>query len=128
MPSIPLPRARRRKRWIRPRNRLRVTAPALDPTTIWHYYRFYLSLAKATRDPVAPAQRSEAALRKVHSRILDDGSQVHSFGTLLKLLSGIVRNICRVPGAGPDASTFEVVTTPDATQQRAYDLLETIQV
>ena len=84
--------------------------------------------AKATRDPVAPAQRSEAALRKVHSRILDDGSPVHSFGTLLKLLSGIVRNICRVPGADPDAPTFEVVTTPDATQQRAYDLLETIAV
>ena len=84
--------------------------------------------AKATRDPVAPAQRSEAALRKVHSKILDDGSQAHSFQTLLKVLSGIVRNICRVLGAGPDAPTFEVVTTPDAKQQRAYDLLGTIEV
>ena len=84
--------------------------------------------AKATRDPVAPAQRSDAALRKVHSKILDDGSQVHSFQTLLKLLSAIVRNICRVPGAGPDSPTFEVVTTPDAKQQRAYDLLDSIQV
>ncbi len=84
--------------------------------------------AKTRRDPVAPAQRSEAALRKVHSKILDDGSQAHSFGTLLKLLSGIVRNLCRVPGAGPDAPTFEVVTTPDAKQQRAFDLLRTIAV
>jgi len=84
--------------------------------------------AKATRDPVAPAKRSKAALRKVHSKTLDDGSEVHSFQTLLKLLSGIVRNVCRVPGAGPDTPTFEVVTTPNAKQQRAYDLLGTIEV
>jgi transposase len=83
--------------------------------------------AKATRDPVAPAKRSEAALRKVHFKTLDDGSEVHSFHTLLKLLSGIVRNICRVPGAPPNAPTFEVVTTPSAKQQRAYQLLETIE-
>lgn len=84
--------------------------------------------AKKTRDPVAPAKRSEAALRKVHSKKLDDGTAVHSFQTLLKILSTIVRNVCRVPGAGPDAPTFHVVTTPDPTQQRAYDLLETITV
>ena len=83
---------------------------------------------KATRDPVAPAQRSEAALQKVHSKTLEDGSQVHSFQTLLKLLGGIVRNVCRVPGASPDAPTFDVVTTPNAKQQRAYDLLETIHL
>ena len=84
--------------------------------------------AKATRDPVAPAKRSEAALRKVRSRTLDDGTEAHSFQTLLKLLSGIVRNDCRVPGAGPDDPTFEIVTTPSAKQQRAYDLLGTIEV
>jgi len=79
--------------------------------------------AKAKRDPVAPAKRSKAALRKVHSKTLDDGSAAHSFQTLLKVLSSIVRNICHVPGAGPDDPTFEVVTTPNAKQQRAYDLL-----
>ena len=84
--------------------------------------------AKNTRDPVAPAKRSAAALRKVHSKKLDDGSAVHSFPTLLKCLSTIVRNVCRVPDAGPDAPTFHVVTTPDPTQQRAYDLLETITI
>jgi transposase len=84
--------------------------------------------AKTRRDPVAPAQRSEGALRKVNSKTLDDGSQAHSFASLLKLLSGIVRNLCRVPGAGPDDPTFEVLTTPDAKQQRAYDLLGTIRV
>ena len=80
--------------------------------------------AKNTRDAVAPAQRSKAALNKVHSRVLDDGSEVHSFQTLLKLLSAVVRNVCRVPRAGPDAPTFEVVTTPNAKQRRAFDLLD----
>ncbi len=82
--------------------------------------------AKKTRDPVAPAKRSDVALHKVHSKKLEDGTAVHSFQTLLKRLSTIVRNVCRVPGADPDAPTFHVVTTPDPTQQRAYDLLETI--
>ena len=83
--------------------------------------------AKTTRDPVAPAQRSERALHKVHSKTLDDGSKVHSFRTLLKLLSSIVRNVCRIPDISPDAPTFELVTQRNPTQQRAYELLETIE-
>lgn len=82
--------------------------------------------AKLTRDPVAPAQRSEAALLKAHSKTLPDGSEVHSFRTLLDLLSGIVLNVCRVPGTEADAPTFDLVTTPDDKQQHALDLLETI--
>ena len=84
--------------------------------------------AKQTRDPVAPAKRSAAALRKVHTKVLDDGTPVHSFQTLLKELSSIVRNVCRPRGAEPPAPTFEIVTTPSPTQQRAYDLLKTIVV
>jgi transposase len=83
---------------------------------------------KATRDPVAPAKRSEAALRKVHTRTLDDGTEAHSFRTLLNHLSTIVRNLCRLPDSGPDAPTFDVVTTPDAKQQHAFDLLENIRL
>lgn len=84
--------------------------------------------AKATRDPVAPARRSAAALHKVHTRTLDDGSEVHSFQTLLHHLSTIVRNICKIPGVGADTSPIEIATTPNAKQQRAYKLLETISV
>lgn len=84
--------------------------------------------AKATRDPVAPAVRSEAALRKVHSRTLDDGTPTHSFATLLGELGCLVRNTCRAPHAGPEAATFEVLTTPNAIQQRALSLLQTIHV
>lgn len=84
--------------------------------------------AKAVRDPVAPAERSAGARRKAQTRQLDNGDAVHSFRTLLRSLSAIVRNTCRVPGAGAEAPTFEVVTTPTAAQQRAFDLLERIKV
>ena len=84
--------------------------------------------AKRTRDPVAPAQRSAGALRKVHAKVLDDGTPVHSFPTLLKRLSGIVRNVCRRRGADPTEPTTEIVTTPSPEQQRAYELLNTIRV
>jgi transposase len=82
--------------------------------------------AKKTRDPVAPAHRSAEALHKAYSKTLDDGTAVHSFQTLLKQLSTIVRNVCRMPGSAADASTFEVTTTPTPEQQRALDLLEAI--
>lgn len=84
--------------------------------------------AKKTRDPVAPAKRSEAALHKVHTKALNDGTPVHSFQTLLKDLSTIVRNLCRRPSASNHEATFDVTTTPSPTQQRAYDLLKSIHV
>jgi Transposase DDE domain len=84
--------------------------------------------AKATRDPVAPARRSPAAMHNVQTRTLDDGSEVHSFRTLLHHLSTIVRNQCRLPGASPGTPGFEITTTPNAKQQRAYELLENIVV
>ena len=80
------------------------------------------------QDAVAPAKRSEAALRKIQTKKLDDGSRASSFRTLLRLLSNIVRNKCRRPEAGPDEPTFDVTTTPDSKQQRAYDLLKGITV
>ena len=84
--------------------------------------------ARATRDPVAPAQRSAGALRKAQMRVLEDGSPVHSFRTLLSDLGTIVRNQCRVPGADANAPPLEITTTPNAQQKRAYELLDTITV
>ena len=84
--------------------------------------------AKAVRDPVAPAKRSEKALDKVASRTLDDGSPVHSFQTLLDDLSSIVRNTCRTPNAANDEPTFEIVTTANAQQRRALDLIAQIHL
>jgi hypothetical protein len=84
--------------------------------------------AKATRDPVAPAQRSEAALLKVASHTLDDGTPAHSFSTLLAELATIVRNTCRTPNAADDAPTFDLLTTPNSKQQRAFELIQKIRV
>jgi len=84
--------------------------------------------AKATRDPVAPARRSAAAKRKASTRTLEDGTSTHSFATLMGELSTIVRNTCRTPHSGPDAHTFEVVTTANPKQRRALELIQQIQV
>jgi hypothetical protein len=84
--------------------------------------------AKMLRDPVAPAQRSDAAMDKVHTKTLDDGSKVQSFQSLIRLLSGIVLNIAQVPGTFDDTATFEITTTPNPTQQRAIELLKNIQL
>lgn len=84
--------------------------------------------AKATRDPVAPAKRSKAALAKAERHTLDDGTPAHSFSTLLAELATIVRNTCRTPNAPPESPTFEVLTTPNSKQQRAFELLQKIGV
>jgi len=84
--------------------------------------------AKATRDPVAPARRSKAALAKAARHRLEDGTPVHSFTTLMAELATIVRNTCRTPNADPDAPTFAVLTTPNAKQQRAFELIQQIKL
>lgn len=81
--------------------------------------------AKAHRDPVAPAQRSEAAEHKAATHRLKNGAMVHSFRTLLEDLSSLVRNTCRLR-TDTDAPTFAVVTTPTTQQRRALDLLKRI--
>jgi hypothetical protein len=83
---------------------------------------------KATRDPVAPAKRSQAARAKAATHTLDDGSPAHSFSTLLAELATIVRNTCRTPQAGSDAPTFEVLTTPNSKQKRALELIQQIRL
>ena len=84
--------------------------------------------AKATRDPVAPAKRSTATLRKVSTRTLDDETPAHSFATLLAELSTIVRNTCRFPNNGDLTSTFNILTTQNAKQRHAFELLQSIDV
>jgi transposase len=84
--------------------------------------------AKVTRDPVAPAQRSEAAQHKAGTHVLPSGEPAQSWRTLMHELSTLARNTCRAPGAGPDAASFELVTKANATQQRALDLVQAIRL
>jgi transposase len=102
----------------------------------WHMRQVWRELmfadgdqgAKLIRDPVAPAQRSDKAMKKVQSRMLDDSTPVHSFQTLMATLAGIVRNTCRTLGGGSDAPTFEIITTPNPQQKRALELIGQIQM
>jgi hypothetical protein len=102
----------------------------------WHMREAWLELMfaddelelKASRDPVAPAQRSEVALQKVTTHTLDDGTPAHSFRTLLESLATIVRNTCRTRAAKPEVPTFQIDTAPNRAQQRAIELLQAIAV
>jgi transposase len=82
---------------------------------------------KLTRDPVAPAKRSDAAMRKVLGRTLEDGSPAHSFQTLMAQLQTIVRNTCCTQKSADDAPTFELVTLPTEKQKRALELIGQIK-
>jgi hypothetical protein len=82
--------------------------------------------ATASRDPVAPAKRSAAAEQKARTRQLDDGTPVHSFRTLIEELATVVANTCRVPGSTSGTANFTIVTTPNALQRRARELIDTI--
>ena len=84
--------------------------------------------AKLVRDPVAPAKRSDAAMKKVLNLTLEDGSPVHSFQTLMAQLQTIVRNTCRTPKSADDAPTFQLVTTPSDKQKRALELIGQIKM
>lgn len=85
-------------------------------------------VAMHMRDPVLPAKRSAAAEGKARTHTLDNGEPAHSFATLIAELSNVVRNTCRTPSKASDTATFHVVTTPNATQQRALELIKQITV
>src|SRR3984893_3796979 len=84
--------------------------------------------AKKTRDPVAPAKRSDAALHKINHRRLEDGSPVQSFATLLNELATIVRNTCRTPNVEKDRPAFQVTTIPTSNQTFALKLIDKISM
>jgi hypothetical protein len=84
--------------------------------------------AKKTRDPVAPAKRSKEALHKISSKELEDGTKVHSFKTLLKELSTIVRNTCSCKNSESKSPTFTMDTNSSKEQTKAFELLETIHL
>ncbi len=84
--------------------------------------------AKDLRDPVAPAKRSDSAMKKVATKRLDDGSRVFSFRSLLSHLGAIVRATCRCSDGKDISDTFTMITRLNPKQQKAFDLLQTIRV
>jgi hypothetical protein len=83
-------------------------------------------IAKDTRDPVAPAARSQTALDKAASKRLLDGEPVHSFRTLIADLATITRSTFAPAGATDDRQAFTMTTLPSPQQARALRLLQTL--
>ncbi|MDF1521927.1 MAG: IS1634 family transposase, partial [Trueperaceae bacterium] len=86
-------------------------------------YRDHDPLSSDERDPVAPAERSDAADRKAATHTTDSSEIVHSFKTLLESLGTIVRNTHQHAETG---ATITLDTIPTAHQQHALELVETI--
>ena len=83
--------------------------------------------AKATRDPVAPARRSDDALAKAALKTTKDHQPVHSFRSLLDHLGSIVRNYC-TRDSKLDLPPIVIDSTPTDYQQKALDLLKEIKL
>lgn len=115
--------------WSEDRVRAHVLLCMLAYSVRWHLERAWSPLLfrdeerPQMADPVAPAERSTAALRKASTQHLDDGTPVHSFRTLLDHLTTMVRNRV-VPRGMPDSAAFDIVTTPTPLQARALALLK----
>ena len=81
--------------------------------------------AKTTRDPVAPAKRSDEALAKAALKTTQDDEPVHSFRSLLEHLGSLVRNHC-TRDSKLDLPPLVIDSTPTDYQQKALDLLKEI--
>jgi transposase len=81
-----------------------------------------IAAQKMRTSVVAQAQRSTSAQAKAHSKRTPDDLPVHSFQTLLTDLATIVSN--RVQPKDGSTPAFDIITTPTALQQRAFELLK----
>ncbi|MGZ5357274.1 MAG: IS1634 family transposase [Solirubrobacterales bacterium] len=76
----------------------------------------------ARTDPVAPPERSDAALAKERDKRTPDGLRVGSFTTLLADLASLTRNRVVPTGLGEEAA-FDLLSEPTALQARAFELI-----
>ena len=72
-------------------------------------------------DPVAPAQRSDAAKRKAATKRTEDGLPASSFRDLLDALGTLCRNRIHLRGS---TASFDQLTEQNDLQRRAFELLE----
>ena len=115
--------------WASPRVRAHVFLCMLAFHVEWHMRQALAPIlfddhdpkaAEASRaSPVAKAQPSPAAKRKVDAKRTDDGQPVHSFRTLLADLATLARNVVSFGKAGE----LTMLTKPTKIQQSAFDLL-----
>jgi Transposase DDE domain len=115
--------------WVNPRVRAHLFLCMLAYHLEWHMRQNLAPILFDDHDhaagealrpsPVAKAQSSPAAKRKVKTKRTDDGLPVHSFQTLLADLATLTRNTVRLGSA----HTMALLATATPIQQRAFDLL-----
>jgi hypothetical protein len=117
------------RHWTEPRVRAHLLLCMLSYYVQWHLERAWAPLLfrdeepPELADPVAPAQRSAAALRKARTGRLPDGTPAHSFRTLLAELATLTRDRL-LPAGAPEAAAFEIPAVPTPLQARALALLD----
>jgi hypothetical protein len=92
---------------------------ALAPILFYDHDK-HAAAAKRT-DPVAAAERSDAALTKAARKRTQDDYPVHSFTSLLKDLATLCVNHIQ---PADDMPAFTKLTTPTPLQRRAFELLD----
>ena len=70
-------------------------------------------------DPVAPAQRSDAANQKDANKQTPEGEALHSYSTLLNHLATLTRNTVVFVGG----VKIEKLAIPTPTQRKAFELI-----
>ncbi|HEX7480877.1 MAG TPA: hypothetical protein VF331_23950 [Polyangiales bacterium] len=92
----------------------------------WRQLLFSDESPEQDRDPVAPARRSEQAIEKARTKRTQDGRPVHSLATPLANLATITKSTCRRYGAVAQEALFILFTKPSPLQERALELIGTI--
>src|SRR5664279_1187358 len=113
--------------WTESRVRAHVFICMLASYLTWHLRQAWAPLTFTDEqrpepaDPVAPAQRSQAADRKAATKTTTDDQPARSFTALLDHIATLTRNHLRV--AGHDESGFDLLAIPTPTQRAAFELL-----
>jgi transposase len=115
--------------WLADRVRAHVMLCLLASYVEWHMRRALAPLLfddeaspDTTASPVAPARCSAAAQDKAARKRTPDQLPVQSFRDLLRHLATMVKN--RIEPTLKSVPPFDMITRPDALQQRAFQLLQ----
>lgn len=115
---------------LEPRVRAHVFLCLLAAYLVWHLRRAWAPLTFTDEapprrsEPVTPAERSTAAQLKASQHQLPDGTPAHSFHTLLTHLATLTRD--DIAFTGPTATQIQKLTTPTATQRKAFQLIQAV--
>ncbi|MGH2383345.1 MAG: IS1634 family transposase [Candidatus Limnocylindria bacterium] len=97
---------------------------------VWHLRKAWAALTFTDEEPpikenpVAPAERSDAAKDKASRQRTADDEPAHSFATLLDHLGTLIRSDVRIDGVG-ERLPFQQLSEPTPIQRKAFELIET---